>query len=139
MVIPSTKLTVHIIIHIIIIDKFLLIAQGPPPAPHASPLRRSPTSPHQLTQSPLTNSPATRGRRSSCTLSDDSDPVNSSPSRKVKNILQLFFFFLIFFFFFFFFFFFKKVGRLFWINFLNFLIDNISTNSNLRSLSSHEI
>ncbi|XP_018023411.1 uncharacterized protein LOC108679320 isoform X5 [Hyalella azteca] len=56
--------------------------------PRSSPLRRSPTSPHQLSQSPHASSPshsaaAARRRRSSYAHSDDSEHVLSSPSRKM--------------------------------------------------------
>ncbi|XP_050693905.1 mucin-19-like [Eriocheir sinensis] len=66
--------------------------QQPPPCPHCSPLRRSPTSPHQLC-SPHTTSPAhqpnsltsvARARRSSYAMSDDGEGQVTSPTRKTS-------------------------------------------------------
>ncbi|XP_069187269.1 dentin sialophosphoprotein isoform X13 [Procambarus clarkii] len=58
------------------------------PVPHCSPLRRSPTSPHQLS-SPHTTSPArqttlssARARRASYALSDEGEGQLGSPTRK---------------------------------------------------------
>ncbi|XP_070001205.1 nucleolar protein dao-5 isoform X23 [Penaeus vannamei] len=60
------------------------------PAPHCSPLRRSPTSPHQLS-SPHTTSPArqatlaaARARRSSYAHSDEGEGQGGSPTRKTS-------------------------------------------------------
>ncbi|XP_063601481.1 centrosomal protein of 170 kDa protein B-like isoform X4 [Penaeus indicus] len=60
------------------------------PVPHCSPLRRSPTSPHQLS-SPHTTSPArqatlaaARARRSSYAHSDEGEGQGGSPTRKTS-------------------------------------------------------
>ncbi|XP_042238282.1 serine-rich adhesin for platelets-like isoform X5 [Homarus americanus] len=69
---------------------YSLEEEQPHPVPHCSPLRRSPTSPHQLS-SPHTTSPArqvtlssARARRASYALSDEGEGHIGSPTRKTS-------------------------------------------------------
>ncbi|RXG72528.1 hypothetical protein Avbf_07214 [Armadillidium vulgare] len=58
---------------------------GPHPSPmHGSPLHRSPTSPHQLCQSPIRHPQVRGSRRPSLGLSDEGEPQYQSGLRKVS-------------------------------------------------------